>query len=272
MRQLAIDLQVNWNTIARAYRLLDEAGLISTQRGRGTFIWEVPSDETTRRLHQQTLEGLTRHYLAEAARLGVSPQEVVRFFHQEDRGVGKRTTAARKRNLKNLQNEVTMKHESFSINKPTDKLHINGIAIFVAVVLYLAAILGAMVLDLVLHVADGWIGAFVVVMILLGLYFLFAIKVASQWEKAVILRFGKFHKMAGPGLFWIIPLVDTLATWIDHRVMVTPFSAEKTLTKDTVPVDVDAVLVLDGMGCPKGRPGSGKLPVRHRLGCPDCPA
>jgi len=79
-------------------------------------------------------------------------------------------------------------------------------------------------------------------MILLGLYFLFAIKVASQWEKAVILRFGKFHKMTGPGLFWIIPLVDTLATWIDHRVMVTPFSAEKTLTKDTVPVDVDAVL------------------------------
>ena len=135
-----------------------------------------------------------------------------------------------------------MKHESFSINKSTDKLHINGIAIFVAVVLYLAAILGAMVLDLVLHAADGWIGAFVVVMILLGLYFLFAIKVASQWEKAVILRFGKFHKMTGPGLFWIIPLVDTLATWIDHRVMVTPFSAEKTLTKDTVPVDVDAVL------------------------------
>jgi GntR family transcriptional regulator len=83
VRELAIDLQVNWNTIARAYRLLDEAGLISTQRGRGTFIWEVPSDETTRLLHQQTLEGLTRHYLAEAARLGVSPQEVVRFFHKE---------------------------------------------------------------------------------------------------------------------------------------------------------------------------------------------
>jgi GntR family transcriptional regulator len=83
VRQLAIDLQVNWNTVARAYRLLDEAGLISTQRGRGTFIWEVLSDEATRLLHQQTLEGLTRHYLAEAARLGVSPQEVVRFFQKE---------------------------------------------------------------------------------------------------------------------------------------------------------------------------------------------
>jgi regulator of protease activity HflC (stomatin/prohibitin superfamily) len=57
-----------------------------------------------------------------------------------------------------------------------------------------------------------------------------------------VLRFGKFHKMVGPGMFWIIPIIDTIANWIDHRVMVTPFSAEKTLTKDTVPVDVDAVL------------------------------
>ena len=83
VRQLAIDLQVNWNTVARAYRLLDEAGLISTQQGRGTFIWETPSEETTRLLHQQTLEGLTRHYLVEAARLGVSPQEVLLFFQKE---------------------------------------------------------------------------------------------------------------------------------------------------------------------------------------------
>jgi GntR family transcriptional regulator len=83
VRQLAIDLQVNWNTVARAYRLLDEAGLISTQQGRGTFIWEAPSEETTLRLHEQTLEGLTRRYLAEAARLGVPPQEVMRFFQKE---------------------------------------------------------------------------------------------------------------------------------------------------------------------------------------------
>ena len=83
VRQLAIDLQVNWNTVARAYRLLDEAGLISTQQGRGTFIWEQPSEDATRLLQQQTLNGLTRRYLAEAARLGVSPQEVKRFFQQE---------------------------------------------------------------------------------------------------------------------------------------------------------------------------------------------
>lgn len=80
------------------------------------------------------------------------------------------------------------------------------------------------------------------VTLLISFYLLFALKVANQWEKAVVLRFGKFKGLKGPGLFWIVPIVDTIADWIDHRVMVSPFSAEKTLTKDTVPVDVDAVL------------------------------
>jgi regulator of protease activity HflC (stomatin/prohibitin superfamily) len=76
----------------------------------------------------------------------------------------------------------------------------------------------------------------------LGLYLLFGFKVAQQWERAVVLRLGKFRQVAGPGRFWVIPLLDRVAAWIDHRVMVTPFGAEKTLTRDTVPVNVDAVL------------------------------
>jgi len=91
-------------------------------------------------------------------------------------------------------------------------------------------------------IADGVIIVYASATALIGTYFMFALQIASQWEKAVVLRLGKFRKLAGPGIFWLIPIVDTLANWIDHRVMVTPFSAEKTLTKDTVPVDVDAVL------------------------------
>lgn len=75
-----------------------------------------------------------------------------------------------------------------------------------------------------------------------ALYLLFALKIANQWEKAIVLRFGKFQRLAGPGLFWIVPIVETIPSWIDHRVIVTPFSAEKTLTKETVPINVDAVL------------------------------
>jgi regulator of protease activity HflC (stomatin/prohibitin superfamily) len=69
-----------------------------------------------------------------------------------------------------------------------------------------------------------------------------AIRVADQWDRAVILRLGKFHSLKGPGLFFIIPVVDVIPYWIDTRVITTGFKAEKTLTKDTVPVDVDAVL------------------------------
>ena len=68
------------------------------------------------------------------------------------------------------------------------------------------------------------------------------IKVANQWDRAVVLRLGHFQALKGPGLFFIIPVIETIPFWIDTRVITTTFKAEKTLTKDTVPVDVDAVL------------------------------
>jgi regulator of protease activity HflC (stomatin/prohibitin superfamily) len=69
-----------------------------------------------------------------------------------------------------------------------------------------------------------------------------ATKVASQWERAIVLRLGRFRALRGPGLFFLVPILDTAPYWIDIRVITTTFKAEKTLTKDTVPVDVDAVL------------------------------
>ena len=118
--------------------------------------------------------------------------------------------------------------------------HISGVAGTVFAVILVAAVVGALVMD---GKAPDWIiGTYVLGLTLVGTYILYAMRVASQWEKAIILRLGRFHKLAGPGLFWIVPIIDTIPSWIDHRVMVTPFTAEKTLTKDTVPVDVDAVL------------------------------
>ena len=92
------------------------------------------------------------------------------------------------------------------------------------------------------RVAEGVMVAIMLAIMLLGVYILFALKIANQWEKGVVLRVGKLRGVRGPGLFWIVPLIDTVTAWIDHRVTVSPFAAEKTLTKDTVPVDVDAVL------------------------------
>ena len=80
VRQLATELRINFNTVARAYRLLDEAGLISTQQGRGTYIWEIPDEETSHRLRQEELESLTRRYLGMTARLGFTPVDVGAAF------------------------------------------------------------------------------------------------------------------------------------------------------------------------------------------------
>ena len=76
----------------------------------------------------------------------------------------------------------------------------------------------------------------------LALTLLSAIKVANEWERLVVLRLGKFLALKGPGLVFIIPIIDTIPYWIDTRVITASFQAEKTLTKDTVPVDVNAVL------------------------------
>jgi len=78
--------------------------------------------------------------------------------------------------------------------------------------------------------------------ILIGTYFLFAIKIIDQWEKVVVLRFGRYHALRGPGFVFIIPIVETLSKYVDQRVRVTTVSAESTLTRDTVPVSVDAIV------------------------------
>jgi regulator of protease activity HflC (stomatin/prohibitin superfamily) len=127
--------------------------------------------------------------------------------------------------------------------KAAKNQHISGIAGFIAVVVYaLVAMLAGIWMSQHGILNDFWTTMWIIGWTLVALYILLSLKVAAQWEKAVILRLGKFRKLAGPGAFWLIPIVDSAANWIDHRVMVTPFSAEKTLTKDTVPVDVDAVL------------------------------
>ena len=84
--------------------------------------------------------------------------------------------------------------------------------------------------------------AAIIVGVLLGLMFAQAPKIARQWERAVVLRLGKYVGLRGPGLFWIIPFVDSISAWVDQRVITTSFAAEETLTSDTVPVNVDAVL------------------------------
>ncbi len=105
-----------------------------------------------------------------------------------------------------------------------------------AVVLITPILLGALATWLTFNPVGVIVGA------ILGLLLSQAPKVARQWERAVVLRLGKYVGLRGPGLFWIIPFVDSISAWVDQRVITTSFAAEETLTSDTVPVNVDAVL------------------------------
>ncbi len=106
-----------------------------------------------------------------------------------------------------------------------------GFAVFA---LFLLA--GAIVTALTKHTA------FIVAGILIGLYFLYAIKVVNQWERVAVLRFGRYKGLRGPGIFLIIPIIDTLSRYVDQRTRLATVNAESTLTRDTVPVDVDAIV------------------------------
>jgi regulator of protease activity HflC (stomatin/prohibitin superfamily) len=105
-----------------------------------------------------------------------------------------------------------------------------------AMTLLVPTALGALLTALTANPVGVIIGA------LIGLLLMQSPKVAKQWEKAIVLRLGRYIGLRGPGLFFVIPLVDSVTAWVDQRVITTAFAAEQTLTSDTVPVNVDAVL------------------------------
>src|SRR5436190_15161625 len=107
----------------------------------------------------------------------------------------------------------------------------------IAVMLFIVVSITGLAIAITTHNPLWFLGGLVVAFILS-----LSPKVAKQWEKGVVLRLGKFVGLHGPGLFWVVPLIDTVSVWIDQRVITTSFAAEQTLTRDTVPVNVDAVL------------------------------
>ncbi len=136
--------------------------------------------------------------------------------------------------MSEAQSESYIEYEE----RPRNKIGINPISVSVLLVVAAAAAIGAMLLSerppLALGVGIGGLA-------LAGLLGL-GPRVANEWERAVVLRLGRFNRLLGPGIFFVIPFIDRIVMWVDLRVRTTAFAAEKTLTADTVPVDVDAVL------------------------------
>jgi regulator of protease activity HflC (stomatin/prohibitin superfamily) len=114
---------------------------------------------------------------------------------------------------------------------------------FAALVFTVILAIGVAVAYAMYGISASWVSNRLVAAALIVAFIVsFATKVADQWDRAVVLRLGRFHVLRGPGLFFIIPIIDTIPYWIDTRVITSSFTAERTLTKDTVPVNVDAVL------------------------------
>lgn len=109
----------------------------------------------------------------------------------------------------------------------------NVVSVFILIVSFLTGILLTAATQ-----NPGWL----LIFMLGGIFFSQSPKIAKQWERAVVLRLGRYTGLRGPGLFWIFPFVETISIYIDQRVITTSFAAEETLTSDTVPVNVDAVL------------------------------
>jgi regulator of protease activity HflC (stomatin/prohibitin superfamily) len=108
-------------------------------------------------------------------------------------------------------------------------------------VIAIAILLGSIVLGALALVATRSIVLSAAVLVA-GLVFMQSPRIAKQWERGILLRLGRFVGLRGPGLFWVVPFIDSVSAWIDQRTITTSFAAEQTLTADTVPVNVDAVL------------------------------
>ena len=118
--------------------------------------------------------------------------------------------------------------------------YVNGVSVTAAVFVWIVG--GGAAAAVLFKISPVPGIALAAVALLVGLYLLFAIKIANQWEKAVVLRFGKYRGLHGPGLFWLVPVADTIAHFVDQRVRASNVSAESALTRDTVPVNVDAIV------------------------------
>jgi regulator of protease activity HflC (stomatin/prohibitin superfamily) len=132
-----------------------------------------------------------------------------------------------------MGNAISSSDLAKSRRSPADAPHINVVSVILFLISFGAG------LGITIFLDNAWP---VVIGALLGMILVFSPKVAQQWERGVLLRLGTYRGLKGPGLFWVIPGIDSVSCWIDQRTITTSFAAEQTLTSDTVPVNVDAVL------------------------------
>ena len=208
VRQLAVDLAINPNTVMRAYRELELGGLLETHRGHREYFISDKKLEKKSAERERQLAQMAGEFAARAGAAGFTLDYLI------DR-------------LRELlpKKEIVMA-----------RIRINEISGIARLLFAISLVIGLALSQAIHNPSPAIIGA------LVGLYFLFAIKVVKQWEKVAVLRLGRYVGLRGPGMCHIIPILETLSPYVDQRVRVASVSAESTLTRDTVPVNVDAIV------------------------------
>ena len=214
MREVAVALKIDLNTVRHAYDELERMGAITLVRGRGSFVAQPPPAMGVRAQAVQ-IDSLAKQTLATAAAAGIDPV-----------ALADRIKALAKEGIVVMSNYF----KANGANRPA--------IVLAVVVLAFAAAVAWFAYD------TSSRGGYILAVGLAIVAFLIpqAIMVADQWERAVVLRLGKLSAIRGPGLFVIVPFIDEVASWLDQRIQTTEINAEKALSKDTVPVNIDAIV------------------------------
>ena len=212
VRTLAAEAAINYNTVSKVYINLEHDGYVESVRGRGVFVRDIGklAADDVQSIADTEIEESIKRCLALGMTLDEIMLRMIDVAHRVQQDVEGGASTSQ-----------------------------NGSLMFSAFVFVVA---------LVLAIAAGYLitGAFTVWVVLVGFALAclaeMSIHIAMQWEKVVVLRFGKFSRSKGPGLYFTIPFIEQTALKADQRIMVTGFGAEETLTSDLVPINVDAVL------------------------------
>ena len=247
VRTLAAEAAINYNTVSKVYINLEHDGYVESVRGRGVFVRDIGklAADDVQSIADTEIEESIKRCLALGMTLDEIMLRMIDVAHRVQQDVEGGASMRRGLYEKSQRKESTdaPAAKPFSIeqyNSRTDRrTSQNGSLMFSAFVFVVA---------LVLAIAAGYLitGAFTVWVVLVGFALAclaeMSIHIAMQWEKVVVLRFGKLNRVVGPGLYFTIPVIEHGTIRVDQRTIATPFYAEKTLTADLVPVTVDAVL------------------------------
>ena len=251
VRGLAAEVEVNYNTVSKVYQSLEEDGYIVSKRRLGAFVADVSDKPGVSA--EVTAEIVTAEYLKRCQELGMSLEDIDAQFTAAL--VAAKASARRMAQAKE-QPMTRKKHgadASSSSPSPQERAPQTGARLetgrnrtsrngAVAFTIIVFAAVCALVLACAQALAGGIGLAALVIAVVVGILAASSVHIVMEWERAVVMRFGRFNRVAGPGIVFTWPVIEFYTVRIDQRVAATYFGAEETLTADLVPVNVDAVV------------------------------